>query len=349
MSNFSSPFMKIATALCEKTNWPASESSIEQLSSHMELLDRAGLKRLNDRLVDGGARGFWDTLSEHKFAVELIRTHGTLDIVYEPPELTAPPDFRITVGGLNFWVQIKTLAAIERENRLEAVRKKFVEGIRSIAVGRFVSMNIGKSLKVADVPLLIKELARELQSDPSLKKFTYGSGRHPKARLSLWPPNKAQLDHLTLGIFGDLDIIDETGMSKNQTKASLKKAASRFTWNTSNLILNLIAMDADRHKDIDICEAIYGTEFERYSSARHVGWGRQADGVFHDSDFSKKVAGILVLRRSSGLPLAHYSRILYLNEEHRGLLAEIESFARPDLVVHQGMRPRNSNFNLSPH
>jgi hypothetical protein len=55
-------------------------------------------------------------------------------------------------------------------------------------------------------------------------------------------------------------------------------------------------MEADNKEDLDICDAVFGTEYEIFAGDKHS-WSRKNDGVFQFSDFSAKVAGIIAIKR----------------------------------------------------
>ncbi len=56
-------------------------------------------------------------------------------------------------------------------------------------------------------------------------------------------------------------------------------------------------MEADNKEDIDICDALFGTEYDEFRSDGYLGWNRKDDGLFRESDFSKKVAGVIAIKR----------------------------------------------------
>ncbi|HET6516537.1 MAG TPA: hypothetical protein VFG09_15395 [Thermodesulfovibrionales bacterium] len=57
-------------------------------------------------------------------------------------------------------------------------------------------------------------------------------------------------------------------------------------------------MEADNRYDIDICDALFGTEYEMFNSMKgHLGWSRNKDGLFSETDFSRKVAGVVAIKR----------------------------------------------------
>ena len=83
-------------------------------------------------------------------------------------------------------------------------------------------------------------------------------------------------------------MVELTGLAKEQIKQSLLNAAGAFNWEVDDRNINLIVMEADNKEDIDICDAIFGTEYEIIGKSNHP-WGRQNDGLFDNLDFSKRL------------------------------------------------------------
>ena len=100
-----------------KSAYRASVSEIQKLANNMRMLEERTMTKLNRRLLKSG-RNIWDTFSEHNFAVKLISYHNqNVQISYEPDEgLRRPSDFKIVLGGLTYWIQMKRLSNLEREN-----------------------------------------------------------------------------------------------------------------------------------------------------------------------------------------------------------------------------------------
>jgi len=155
-----------------------------------------------------------------------------------------------------------------------------------------------------------------------------------------------KLSYLTLGISGDTNVVEITGLAKGQIKESLVKAAGAFGWKVEQEIINLIAMDADKQEDIDICNALFGTEFETFKGNRHV-WCRKNDGLFINQEFSDNIAGVIGLRRKEWKPLCSYHKLLFVNDVFLYHLDNIKRIIRIDKVIHSKMRPQDTNFKLS--
>jgi len=94
-------------------------------------------------------------------------------------------------------------------------------------------------------------------------------------------------------------------LAENQIKESLINAAGAFEWDVQANVINLIAMDSNNYQDIEICDAVFGTESEMFKGNRYLR-SKKEDGFFLMPNFSNKVAGVIALEskeRSSVLNL----------------------------------------------
>jgi hypothetical protein len=144
-------------------------------------------------------------------------------------------------------------------------------------------------------------------------------------------------------------------------------------------------MEADNKEDLDICDALFGTE-SILDTKSPLGWSRKDDGLFGELDFSKRVAGVIAIKRKREWvngneifplsadaaefadycnmtleqikealewkdpgPIADYSLILYMNNRFKHLLEDIKRLLSFDRVVYYNMRPLmgQGNFRLS--
>jgi len=156
----SSDFVKFATNIFEGTKYQASHTDIQKLASNMKILEDNDMSKLTRRLLEGG-RKIWDTFAEHNFAVKLVSYHNqNAEISYEPDEnLRRPPDFRIVKDELTYWIQMKRLSNLERENRQNKIVKKIKEGAKGIAIGMFFGCNLSEQFIEKDIPDLLDFLS----------------------------------------------------------------------------------------------------------------------------------------------------------------------------------------------
>lgn len=338
----------------------------------MTLLEKRELDKLNKRLIDGG-RGIWATIAEHNFAVILVLRHSsTIPISYEPGiGSQRPPDFKVEIGDITYWIQIKDLAKLERENRQEKMIQQIKSAAKEIKVGKFFSCTLSNDFKEDWVPELVKFIKDKAVSAAEGKSLTFTDKNNQKAEIKFWSARNIALSELSLGLAGDLEVVERTGLTKEQIKQSLLNAAGAFNWEVDERNINLIVVEADNEEDIDVCDAIFGTECEiisKYSPS----WGRKDDGLFGKPDFSKKVAGVIAMKRKpekwklspeeersvegfakecnmtpeqykeqikQKSPIADYCLVLYMNNSFKHLLKGIKKLLSFDKIVYDNIRP----------
>ena len=341
-------FMKFAFNLFEGTKYRVSDTEIKKLATNMTMLEDRGMTKLNRRLLDSG-RKIWDTFSEHNFAVKLISYHHKpVRISYELDEgLQRPPDFKIELDGLTYGIQMKRLSNIERENRKQKIVQKIKDEAKKINRGMFFGCELSEDFTTNDITKLIAFLINTSKNPEEGGKYYFPNIEKPKAIVDFWHPNKIKITTLTLGVSSDASVVEETGLAKNQIKQSLINAASAFEWNVDEYSINFVAMDADKHEDIDICDAVFGTEFDIFSNGGDS-WSRKEDGFFFLPDFSNKVAGVIALKSKEWSPVADYYATLYLNDVFKDRIKDFCKLLNFNNVVHFKMRPPmgKGNFDI---
>jgi len=379
-------YLTIARKIFAGTRYEASEEDVKKLADNMVLLQKRGLGKLNKRLIDS-TRGVWATIAEHNFAVILVSKHcSTIQISYEPDiGSQRPPDFKVKIGGITYWLQMKDLAKLERENRQDKIIQQIKRDAKEIKVSKFFSCNLSDDFKEGCLPELINLIKDKAASAVEGERFLFTCKNNQKVKIEFWSAGKIALSELTLGYAGDLEIVEITGLAREQIKQSLLNAAGAFNWEVDQRNINLIVMEADNKEDIDICDALFGTEYELFVEGKHS-WCRENDGLFRDSDFSRRVAGVIATKRKlervneneifplsddaaefaeycnmaheqikkalewkdSG-PIADYCLILYINNRFKYLLEDIKRLLSFDKVVYYNMRPLmgQGNFGLS--
>ena len=292
-------YLSIASKVFEGTKYKASDEDVKRLADNMALLEKRGLNELNKRLINARKHTkIFETIAEHNFAVILVSKHSsTTPINYEPNiGLQRPPDFKVEIDDIIFWIQMKDLSKLERENRQEKIIQQIKRAAKEIKVGKFFSCTLSDDFKKGCLPELVNFIKDKAASAVEGVGFLFEGKNNQKAEVKFWPAVKMALSELTLGYAGDLEILEITGLAKDQIKQSVLNAAGAFTWEADQRNINLIVMEADNKEDIDICDALFGTEYEIFHENSHS-WSRKDDGVFGESDFSKKVAGIIAIKR----------------------------------------------------
>lgn len=293
--------LSIAREIFERTCYPASDEDIKKLADNMDFLEKRGLGKLNNRLIDARKHSkIFETIAEHNFDVILISRHSpVIPISYEPNlDSLRPPDFKVEIENVTYWIQMKDLSKLKRENRQDKLIQKIREKTKAIKVGKFFSCMMSDDFKENCVPELIDFMKGKATSATEKDSFFFTSKNSQKAKIKFWSPSKIGLSELTLGYSGDLEMSNITGLDREQIKKSLLNAVGAFNRETDENNINLIVMEADNKEDIDICDALFGTEHEMFNSTKgYLEWSRNNDGLFSETDFSKKVAGVIAIKR----------------------------------------------------
>lgn len=302
------------------------------------MLSEHGLVKLNEALhnnTKNNIRNYMDFIAEHNFGAELIRYNSGsgVSIAYEPDSFKRPPDFVINKNGVFFYIQMKKLSDSERENKQRKIIDSIKRAFYKITVGKFVSLNLSEDFNAKDADLFLSFLSESIAYLPENIDLQFPPTGRPKIIFSLYPPNKIELQHLTVGTSGNLEWIETTGEAEKQVKNSLSKAIGAFSWNSGEKAINIIAMEADRYDDIDISQAVFGTEkFLVYSNGSKA-WARDEDGFFNNPNHSPKICAVIALRRTSHTLISRYKKTLFINERFLEIVDQVKSVVDIDEIL----------------
>ncbi|OGW55327.1 MAG: hypothetical protein A2Y81_07435 [Nitrospirae bacterium RBG_13_43_8] len=336
-------YLNIARRIFDGTRYKASDEDVKRLADNMALLARRGLGKLNKRLISAKKHSkIFETIAEHNFAVILVSQHCSSSSISYEPEIgpQRPLDFKVEIGNIIYWIQMRDLQKLARENRQDKIIQQIKKEAKEIKVGKFFSCMLSDDFKEGCLTELINFLKDRAASAGEGERVLFTSRNSQKAKIEFWSPPNINLLHLTCGIAGDLVAVELTGQTKEQMKQSLLNAAGAFNWGVDQRNINLIVMEADNKDDIDICDALFGTEYDEFSSDGYLGWNRKDDGLLREYDFSQKVAGVIAIKRKEKWhPVSDYHIILYMNDSFKHLLEDIKKLLSIDMVVYYYMRP----------
>jgi hypothetical protein len=339
-----------ARKLLEALNYEGSSAEIERLSAKLKILENAGLTALTKRLLEGG-RKIVDTIKELNLAVQIIEcARSAVRLEYEPEGPVRPPDFRVSTEGMTFWIQLKNLSSLERENRQGKLVEQIRRAVAQVPVGRYLTISIARDFTEDEGRLLVVHLARAAKTATDDVDYPFSLGDRQRGSYSFEWPRTKKLEALTLVASADLEFIDLTDLAPNQIRNSVRNAAGAFTWPTTPSVINLIALDCNMYDDIDLCDAVYGTEFSRIGP-HGSSWSREPNGFFAPQAPNTNVAGILSLRSIDRSPVSDYSIRCFVNELYTDRLAEIGRLLPIKPTIHYNMRPEplNGDFDEEQH
>ncbi len=326
-----------AVEFLKKIECKVTRQEIERLERNIRVIEKGGLHSLNRRLFEGG-RNVWDTFFEHNLAAQLLLSHeGALVIRYEPEEIVPPPDFRIVVEGITYWIQVKQLADLERENRKSSIVEEVKRRVRDIKVGLFFELKLVDGFNNEDIDALVTFLVAQASGYKEDEECYFEINGEPKASIKFWCPRKP-LSSLTCGVSGDMKMVETTGLAVGQIRGSFRKAARVFNWNIDGNNINLIAVNVDRYCDIDICDALFGEEYD-FSYGEKMSWARKEGGLFSSPDYKDKLVGVLAFRGQERCLVDEYFGMLYANGNFNDRIEDIRKVVSFEKCVRFNMRP----------
>ncbi len=307
---------------------------IDKIHQNIQTIILEGLDQLPKRLYKQKKRNnFLSTLFEIYLADNIIRNlkeRSKYSLEYEPKTYQEPPDLKIKISDTIIYVQIKSAKSLERDNRLIKLIKAIKIKTDSIKINRRYSLSFSESLDInlKDIVNFIEEKAK---SGTDNKKYTYHAPNSDSyIDIIFQTPENNQLQNLSLDFGSDIDAINETNKSKNQLLNSLMNAAEAFKWESSENVINLIAIELPTtFDDIDITEAMFGTEHDLPLLNK---WTRAGDGFFHITEIKKKITAIIVLQRKEPELGADYWKVLCMNEQ---VVGNIQNFQEKIMNIFQ--------------
>ncbi|GEM_PF-1105740 len=168
--------------------YKASNNEINNLASNISLLENRGLGKLNLRLEQSKPRNIWDTFSEHNFASMLVSCHNSnIPIHYEEPGEGRHPDFKIVIGQLTYWIQMKRLSELERENRQDKIMYKIELETKKIKISKFFGCLLSQGFTEGDIPNFIDFISQRAEKSIKEEKYFFPNNKEPKAKVYFWP------------------------------------------------------------------------------------------------------------------------------------------------------------------
>jgi hypothetical protein len=304
----------------EDLNLRYDQHDIKKLNVDINYLQEKNLSRISERLLSlNKPHKFIETLTEFKFTVQLLKSfpsNAKLSVEYEPNNTKRPIDLVIKYNEINYFIQIKSLSNSIRENKQSKIVREIRKHSKDIHRKRGVIVRISEAFSKEDVSKMMDFIKENLnKNDKEILIFNDNNNVH--AEIEFLTPTKSFRNHLSLYSFGDLEAANITGMTKNQVKSALEKAAGAFENNNSDNIINLIVSEirSDRLQAIDFAEAIYGTENFIIKNGRVITI-RLNDGLFLQDDFAKKIAGIIILHKKDDRLTSDYERAICCNPSY---------------------------------
>lgn len=305
--------------LLEKLQLRYEQDDIKKLNADIELLQKNNLSKIIDRLLSlNKPHKFLEALTELNFTTQLIKSfplQTKVNIEYEPKNTKRPIDLVVELHNIKYFIQIKSLSNSIRENKQSYIVREIRNQSKQIHYKRGFNIRISENFSKADVTSLMEFIQKNFDKKDG-EKFIFSSDTN-HAEIEFHTADKPFREHLTLYSFEDLEAVNVTGMTKEQVKGALEKAAGAFENNNSDKIINLIVSEIrnDRSQAIDFAEALYGTEYSTFQNGKMLNH-RDNDGLFLKEDFAKKIAGVIVLHKKEHRLTSDYERAICSNPSY---------------------------------
>jgi len=302
--------------LLEKLELRYEQIDIEKLKEAIDYLNEKQLSDLCKRLLRSTkAHKFLETLTELNFTVQLLRSfppNQALDIFYEPKNTKRPIDLVIKLDRINYYIQIKSLSNSIRENQQAQVVREIRKQIKLISSKRGLIVNVSENFKKENVNAMIKFIKENLTKIDG-EKFTFSGPNNLIAEIEFKTMENSFRDHLVLYSFDDLDAVEITNITKEQIRGALCNAADAFEKYSSKNNINLIVSEIKSERySIDFADALYGTTLSKYQNGIMRN-RRDTDGLFLQENFSKKIAGVIVLHKKEMALTSQYEKVICSN------------------------------------
>lgn len=329
------------------------EKEFANLESNVEFLEEKGLSDLNERLIRQAKRNFLSALTEHNFVVSLLKTNGFIQnyqIKYEPQGVDGSrrPDLYINFNHAEYRVQIKRFSLLKHQNVQNKIYSEIKREICSIKISKFINIQISASFAESDVKPFLSFVREKIDSLDNSNNQYISNGKC-KAKFSFMKSNK--ISHLTIGGFGDVSAVDITGVGRDQIRESLLNAAKAFYKEIGlqgNINLIVAEMGNSSPDEIDLCEALYGTEYYKSGQlSKTFLTFRNNDGLFNNSDFEKKVAGVIAISKKNNKLIDVFSYVLCCNPCQKDYIELVKNLIPIDKVIDGSFLPGGGFFGLN--
>lgn len=305
--------------LLEKLELQHDQSDIERLKEAIDYLHEKQLSDLCKRLLRSTkAHKFLETLTELNFTVQLLKSfpsNQALEIFYEPKDTKRPIDLVVKLDRVNYYIQIKSLSNSIRENQQAQVVREIRKLIKLISTKRGLILRVSENFKKENVSEMIEYIKKNLTKVDG-EKFIFNGPDNVIAEIEFHTAEKPFRDHLVLYSFGDLEAVEITNITKDQITAALCNAAGAFEKDSTENNINLIVSEIKSvHHSIDFADALYGTTFSTFqdgSMRNH----RDKDGLYLQENFSKKIAGVIVLHKKGATLAGKYEKVICSNPSY---------------------------------
>jgi len=323
----------------------ANDSSVvRKIDSMLRMAKDAGLDRLVANFCSNhDAR---DTLFEVWIACMLLANKAVNNLVYEPPNEPRPPDFRFSIDGVGFDVQVKRMHNVKNEMTKLLFKRGCGRQLSRIQKPWFINFWVSDEFERKYLNEFFSDIRSNLDSFTPSTDMTAGVQANQYVwerdgkvlvRFSFLQKNSGH-PGITPGIIDDFGTVDgmldavDTDAIRKAVERRLKKASSTLTRDASDTQANLVIVQAEGNLWMDddtMSDVLYGEEGIEMAMATDGTWlqrsHRRPGGLFDGKGFSRICGVILVPQKATPID-DEFTGVYFSNPMH---LQSIQNHPKP--------------------
>jgi hypothetical protein len=264
----------------------------DEANSQAELLRKIGLDALNRKVLASPSEGVLDVIAEHNMAAMLVRRDFT-DLQHEPSSMSRPVDLVGVHRGRYYRVEVKRLAASERDDLHSTVMQTLNKALESNTESIVIQMQLSESFEAADINALVRHVKQALREQRMEEALVFAPDE--ETAVSYKFRRSANARNPYVGILGYMGVAhDVTGVDASRVLSKVKRAYDKFKACPDDGGVRLVALEVDNTIElVDVAEALYGREYATFTSHGYSGTGGAFSRGLHS-----RLGGLVVARRA---------------------------------------------------
>lgn len=317
-----------------------SQENLDHINSMLIVAKRACLDKLVANFCSSQDAG--DFLFELWIANVLLANKAVQNLVYEPKDMEKSPDFRLSIDGVCFDMQVKQLHQLANEDARALLEQEIKARLGRLPKPWLLNYWVADLFERHHVNKFIEYIERNYQGfqpgadggasdDPY--RYAWSDNGSPLIRFSFIKMKTGELGIHT-GVYccmgTDSDELAEIDIDTIRKKFQnrLKKSSDTFCYPVSHSQSNLVVVGAIPDVWMDdhtMCDVLYGQLQVNYRRGKDGRWhpspGRAPGGLFNGKRFAK-ISGVILVSNRITLFDSRLSGVYFLNPMHLHLIAD---------------------------
>jgi hypothetical protein len=268
----------------------------DEANTQAELLKANGLDVLNVRVVAAPSSEVLDVITEHNLAAMLVSC-GFTDLEHEPASMSRPVDLVGMYMRRRFRIEVKRLAASERDDLHSTVMQTLNKALESNTESIVIQMQLSESFEAADINALVRHVKQALREQRMEEALVFAPDE--ETAVSYKFRRSANARNPYVGILGYMGVAhDVTSVDASRVLSKVKRAYDKFKACPDDGGVRLVALEVDNTIElVDVAEALYGREYATFTSHGYSGRGRHPGGAF-SRGLHSRLGGLVGARRA---------------------------------------------------